>query len=299
MGTDKNKNIVLVVDDQQENLDLLTRILEEEYIVLQASNGANAVEMAKERLPDVILLDAVMPGVSGPEVMDELKSFAETEEIPVIILLEMDMVEDDDDGFLLGAVDYIQKPLPTIVVKSRVRNHMRIVNQKRMLDQLYDIDSLTGVFGKKFFETRMDQEWRRAMRDGTQLSMLTVAIDDFASYDTKKGNEILKTVSAITKSNLKRPMDILARWENEIFLALLPNTYAYGAAVLAEIIRKSIEEAKIPSNDGSSVTASIGVNWVYPEKHSSSAKFVPDALETFDHARRTRKNMVFADQREP
>ena len=295
------KNSVLIVDDEMENVNLLAEILRDEYIVYSENNGVDAIKTAKEKQPDVILLDVKMPGVSGLEVISALRGYNETKEIPVIILLEADMLEDEDDGedFLSDAVDYIQKPLPPVIVKSRLRNHMRIVNQKRILDQLDGLDKLTEVFSQSFMQVRMEQEWRRAMRDGSSLSLLFLGVDDFSIHKEQHGSEcceeILKHVAHLIKSNLRRPMDVATRWDGDVFAVLFPNTPAYGAAVVAETIRVNIEKTPfLNEKDGGQIyiTVTINVSSAKPKKESSLQDFVSRAIDDFIMNREDRKNSI-------
>lgn len=284
------KNSVLIVDDEPENLEVLARVLQDEYVVHKESDGIAAVRTAKEKRPDVILLDVHMPGITGPDVIATLKDFDETKEIPIIILLDLDRLDEDDEDFLFGAVDYIQKPLPPVVVKSRVRNHMRIVNQKRILDQLDEQDRATGVASIRYMKSRLDLEWRRAVRECTPLSMLVLAVDDFVNLGENKEerNDILKSVAALIKSHLKRPMDLIAHWERGVFIILLPNTPNYGADIVAEMIRISVEKNPFLREEKGEpvyVTVSIKAYCTVPERNRTSEEYLSQILESFAGAK--------------
>ena len=130
------KNRVLVVDDEKLNIEILSSILHPEYTVLMAKNGSSAIEMAGKYLPDIILLDIIMPDMSGFDVLETLKASEKTKHIPVIIITGLDSVEDEERGLFLGAADFIHKPFSAGIVKSRVRNQMQLVNQIRELVKL-------------------------------------------------------------------------------------------------------------------------------------------------------------------
>ncbi|MSS72786.1 MAG: response regulator [Candidatus Latescibacteria bacterium] len=116
------KPIILVVDDTPENIDILVRILETDYHLRVAPNGEQALRIAAlTPPPDLILLDVIMPGLSGYEVCRELKSAPGTAGIPVIFVTAMDDPQDELRGFELGAVDYVTKPFDPLVVLARVR----------------------------------------------------------------------------------------------------------------------------------------------------------------------------------
>ncbi|MBW2695866.1 MAG: response regulator [Deltaproteobacteria bacterium] len=122
---DVAKPIVLAVDDTPANLDVLSGILCHDYKVKVAINGATALEFARrEPRPDIILLDVMMPEMSGYEVCERLKGDAETASIPIIFITAKSEVEDEQMGLSLGAVDYITKPFHHEIVKARVRRHL-------------------------------------------------------------------------------------------------------------------------------------------------------------------------------
>ena len=128
---------VLIVDDTPENLTVLGDILSPDYKVQAANNGELALKLAgRDPAPDMILLDIMMPGLSGYEVCERLKSNLATRRIPVIFVTAMTDAQDETRGFELGAVDYITKPVSPPVVKARVRTHLALYNQQRELARL-------------------------------------------------------------------------------------------------------------------------------------------------------------------
>ena len=135
MNDDTNKPIILAVDDTPENLDVVKGILAPTYIVKAAINGMMALKIVEKQTPDLILLDIMMPGMSGYEVCEALKSNPETSHIPVIFLTAMDQTTDESKGFDLGAADYITKPVNPPILESRVKTHLAL---KRAMDELHD-----------------------------------------------------------------------------------------------------------------------------------------------------------------
>ena len=268
-----SKNSVLIVDNNPEEVDFLSTTLSEEYIVHKQCNTKDALAFIETQKPDVILLDEAFK-----DILTSLSSSPETEKTPVIILLDIDNIEDEDENFLSGAIDFIQKPLPAVVVKSRVRNYMRIVNQKRILEQLGDIDHLTGMFSQQFLMNRLDQEWLRAVRESTPLSLLVIAIDDLNLYDSPQKEKIIEGVASIIKKNTKRAMDVSARCDDDLIVCLLPNTPAYGAAIVSEMIRKSMENFAILQNPGD-ITVHMSVNCSLPDMNCESKNFFYRAIE--------------------
>jgi len=124
---------ILVVDDTEANLDLLVDVLGEGYEVSVAIDGPSALETAAEAPPDLILLDIMMPGMDGYEVLQRLKTQDKTKDVPVIFVTAKTEVEDEAKGFELGAVDYITKPVSPPIVEARVATHLRVHQQQKTL----------------------------------------------------------------------------------------------------------------------------------------------------------------------
>ncbi len=129
---------ILVVDDEKQNRALLSELLKEEHQIFLAKNGVQALERAREHLPDLIMLDVMMPEMDGYRVIRELKADTSTRDIPVIFISALDSAGDEEKGLALGAVDYISKPFHPSIVRARVRNHLSLrtaLNQLRAQKQ--------------------------------------------------------------------------------------------------------------------------------------------------------------------
>jgi putative two-component system response regulator len=128
---------ILVVDDTPSNISVLMEILRGDYRVLAAINGEQALKIANaDSPPDLILLDVMMPGMSGHEVCQRLKSESRTRKIPIIFVTAMNQTEDEALGFALGAVDYITKPVSPPIVKARVKTHLELYDQNCVLERM-------------------------------------------------------------------------------------------------------------------------------------------------------------------
>lgn len=134
--TDKSQGTVLIVDDTEANIDILVESLGDDYDIRVAMDGQSALDQVAEELPDIILLDVMMPGMNGYEVCQRLKDSHDTRSVPVIFLTAMTEAQDEKKGLDLGAVDYITKPFNPGLVKARVRNHLDL---KRHRDHLEEI----------------------------------------------------------------------------------------------------------------------------------------------------------------
>jgi putative two-component system response regulator len=119
------KNTVLLVDDEKSNLEVLISILSPEYTLYMTKNASVALEMAEKYLPDIILLDVLMPDISGFEVLSALKASDKARGIPVIFISGLDGEDDRKKGLDLGAVDFIPKPFNAETVQSKVRHYIQ------------------------------------------------------------------------------------------------------------------------------------------------------------------------------
>jgi len=134
MGNEKS--LVLIVDDEHVNINILTHILGNDYTICTATDGVSAVGKAKEFLPDLILLDIVMPGTDGYETLIKLKSLEETKDIPVIFITGLSHPEEEEKGLALGAADYILKPFSAKIIKLRVAHQIQVYNMMRKIKEL-------------------------------------------------------------------------------------------------------------------------------------------------------------------
>lgn len=134
----EERNSILIVEDSELNIAVLVEILKNDYELHVANDGIQAIEMVKSIMPDVILLDILLPKMDGYEVMKILKDDPSTCEIPIIFVTALSNVDNERKGLMLGADDYIQKPYDPVSVKLRVDIQMRIVNQLRTIKLLSD-----------------------------------------------------------------------------------------------------------------------------------------------------------------
>src|SRR5215469_13902136 len=130
---DQKKNSVLIVDDEESNIMALMHILSPHYTVSAVKDGQDAVETAEDYLPDVILLDVVMPEMDGYDVIAELKDSDKTRHIPVIFITGLSSPDDEEKGLSLGAADYISKPFSPAIVKLRIQNQIKMINQTHLI----------------------------------------------------------------------------------------------------------------------------------------------------------------------
>jgi diguanylate cyclase (GGDEF)-like protein len=266
------KFTVLIVDDDRSSVSVLHNILKPKYAVLVAKSGVEALSRARERKPDLILLDIIMEDMDGFDVLEKLKQDDETRHIPVIFITALDSVEHEKHGFQLGAVDYITKPFHSSIVMARVKTHLQIVSQIRTIERLCLLDALTDLPNRRGFDERFAAEWAHSVREGKPLAMLVMDLDHFKQYNDSyghpQGDQLLIAASHAFEAALKRQTDFCARVGGEEFAVLLPDTDLAGAIAVGENLRAAIERCQIAllkdETTLTGTTVSIGVSVAMP-----------------------------------
>ena len=257
---------ILIVDDERLNRKVLTELLEDRHDIVVAKNGPQALQWVKTNTDiDLILLDIMMPGMDGYDVLVQLKQIDHARDIPVIFISARDTAEDEERGLRLGAADYISKPFHAAVVRLRVETHLRIVRQHKLLETLAGHDGLTEIPNRRLFDQVLEKELARSARCGSPLSVAMIDVDFFKQYNDcyghAQGDHVLKSVAQVLCNTLSRKTDFVARYGGEEFALILPDTDIAGAAELGEKIRLTVEAMKI-AHDKSAVadcvTLSIG-----------------------------------------
>jgi len=188
----EEKNSLLIVDDEKSNLKVLSHILGQEYTIYTATNGISAVERARQYLPDLILLDILMPEMDGYQTLSELKSNEKTQRIPVIFITGLDSFEDEERGLDMGAADFIHKPFSAKIVKSRIQNQIQIVNQIREIE-LYAKVADDANHAKSAFLAKVSHEIRTPLNAILGISEIQLQ-DENLSEDMKEAlNRIMNS----------------------------------------------------------------------------------------------------------
>jgi diguanylate cyclase (GGDEF)-like protein len=296
-----DKPLILIVDDTPINIQVLAEALRADYRVKVAASGKAAFEViAKQGLPDLVMLDVMMPGMDGYEVCRRLKQAAETRNIPVIFVTAKSDVVDEEQGLRLGAVDYIAKPFHLAIVTARVRNHINLKLKTDLLEAHALLDGLTNIPNRRRFDEALEAEWKRAQRSGLPLALAMVDIDFFKCYNDlyghSAGDVCLKKVAAVLAASVARPSDLVARYGGEEFVMLLPETDAAGALAIAEYFRARIEALHLPHEDSAvaaGVTVSVGVAAaLVPETADSPLTLLEAADQLLYRAKAAGRNRV-------
>jgi diguanylate cyclase (GGDEF)-like protein len=303
IDTDERQTL-LIVDDEPTNIQALARLMSEEYRVLVATNGEQALEiLSGEDLPDLVLLDVKIPDIDGFEVCRRIKSDLRTSSISVIFVTALDSTGHEEAGFALGAVDYVSKPFHPVLVRARVRTHMRLKQKTDLLEKLAMLDGLTDMPNRRYMQEQLERECRRCSREHLPVSLVFMDIDDFKpfndNYGHGAGDDCLRRVARALESAVRRPGDVVARYGGEEFVAILPSTDGPGAFDVAEQFRTSVQTLSIPHEHSTAapvVTLSLGVATAQTDSSDAApcdpAQLLKRADEALYQAKEAGKNRV-------
>ncbi len=293
------KAFILLVDDNLKNLQVLGNLLEGTYGTAAAENGVEALEFLKKRMPDLILLDIMMPGMGGFEVCKRLKAAPETRDIPIIFLSAKTETQNIVKGFEVGGVDYITKPFQIPELLARVHTHVDLGRKTRILQSIADRDGLTMIPNRRRFDEFLDLEWRRCLRERTPLACIMIDIDWFKQYNDcyghLQGDECLKQIAQAICKTVRRPTDLAARYGGEEFAVVLGNTEVQQAIQIAEKMCVTIEELQIPHNASEispAVTISLGVASMIPDARASPEDLINAADKRLYGAKNAGRNQA-------
>ncbi len=283
-GLEQRRPQLLLVDDHPSNIQALYSTFSADHQVFMAMSGEQALALCQAELPDLVLLDVVMPGMDGYEVCRRLKADPATRDIPVIFVTAHNDEMAETRGLDLGAVDFISKPINPKIVRARVRTHLTLKAQADLLRHWVYIDGLTGVHNRRYFDELITAEWGRAVRGGTALSVVMLDVDFFKRFNDRyghqAGDDCLRRVAATLKAGLRRPGDMVARYGGEEFACLLPDTPLQGALEFAQQLGQQVFALQIEHADSAvspMVTVSLGVCSKAQDAVGSPAALVREA----------------------
>lgn len=258
--------MILIVDDEPANIEIMAAALQEDYEICFACNGADAIRLAQQTMPTLILLDVVMPVRDGYDVCREIKSNPALRDIPVIFTTSRDAAEDELRGLSAGAIDYVTKPIQPQLLKMRVANHVALKHLRDQLSLQAITDPLTGLANRRQLDMQLPEEIRRLTRSLGWLSLAMIDIDSFKQFNDEyghpAGDDCLRRVAQALSAALNRAGDLVVRYGGEEFACLLPESDPAGARLLGENLRRRIESLAIDhvgSRNSNVVTISIGI----------------------------------------
>lgn len=305
---------LLVVDSSSANRQLIGECLSQldDASVSLAADGQSAVELIASIRPDLILIDMNLRDTDGISLIRRIRNREQlsTESdlnlwTPVIFLSS---VMDEDmlaQGIIAGGDDFLHKPVSEIILLAKVRAMLRIVGMQRdihaahrRLKQIATLDGLTCIPNRRYFDDTLTTEWKRCQRAGAPLSLLLIDIDYFKqfndAYGHQAGDQCLKAVASALNESLFRVEDSVARYGGEEFAAILPGTAAAGALAVAERMRASTSELRIPHKHGvdSFVSCSIGIASIHPATEQTAEQLLQAADHSLYKAKHAGRNRI-------
>lgn len=260
-----NQPSLLIVDDDTTTLRILSKALNGLGQIRFATAGDEALRLVRENPPDLVLLDAEMPGMSGFEVCKAIKADPHLADVPIIFITSHTEASMEEAGLALGAVDFIGKPIRPAIVHARAQAHLRLKLAMDRLSQLAQTDGLTGIDNRRLFDQCIERDWSGALRNQRPFSLLLLDVDYFKRYNDcyghVQGDQCLITIAETLRACIHRPTDMVARYGGEEFAVLLPDTAAEGALQLANRIVADVEQQAMEHRESpfGHVTVSVGV----------------------------------------
>lgn len=298
---------VLAIDDSTEIHDLLAVRLAPEGVTLHtAVDGDEGLALAESLEPDLVLLDVVMPGSSGFELCQQLKSNPATASIPVIFLSGASDAFNMVRGLDLGAVDYITKPFDPAELRARVRAALRTKRYQDMLSQRAQLDALTGLWNRSCFDNRLKEELAACARYGRLVSLVMLDLDEFKRLNDAHGHPFGDRVLQATGETLQalvRASDLACRYGGDEFAVIFTETGLEKAMQGAERLRASLEALRWEGDKTDvRIRASFGVTSTEQftaESMLYSSEFVSAADTALYRAKRQQGNCVVVAETGP
>jgi sigma-B regulation protein RsbU (phosphoserine phosphatase) len=248
---------VLIVDDTEENIDLLLEILGEDFDISVAMDGEQALEIVEEDLPDLVLLDIMMPGMDGYEVCQRIKANEKTCDIPIIFLTAMVEVDDETKGLEMGAVDYITKPISPPIVLARVKTQLQIKkayeiieSQKKRMEK--ELDSGRNIQMSMVPQTFPPFPDRHEVSIHAKLKPAREVGGDFYDFFFIDENHLCVCMGDVSGKGVPAAL----------FMAVartLIRAHAYDSLSTASVITRVNDELNIENRQAMFVTLFIGI----------------------------------------
>lgn len=321
-GLPDNSMMVLLVDDQAMIGEAVRRALSEESDIdfHFCSDPHQALNVAQQIKPTVILQDLIMPGIDGLDLLGQYRSAAGLRDVPVIVLSTKEDPKIKSAAFTAGANDYLVKLPDVIELLARIRYHSRSYltlqqrdeayralreSQQQLLDtnlvlqRLIKSDGLTGLANRRYLDEYIEVEWHRAQRDNSELSLLMIDVDYFKAFNDRyghvAGDDVLRQVGEALRASCNRAADLAARYGGEEFAVVMPGTASGGARLQAEKVRRAIEALGIPHElpkPGSPISVSIGIATLRPSEGNDPMSLIIKADEGLYLAKHSGRNQV-------
>jgi len=303
---------ILLVDDQAIIAAAIGQMLKDEsdFELHHCDKGVEAIRVASELNPTVILQDLVMPDMDGLQLVQYYQRLPATKDIPIIVLSSKEDGESKSACFEAGANDYLVKLPDKIELLARLRYHNRTRIERlelqlalKELERMSTTDGLTKIANRRHFNQVLEKEWKLGLRQQKPLAIVMMDIDFFKQYNDhyghQQGDACLIQVATSLQNGLKRPADMVARYGGEEFVAILPDTTLAGSKVIADVLRQRVQDLQLMheyGTDAACVTISIGVASVLPCAGSDAESLLKAADDALYVAKEEGRNRIHSQQ---
>jgi diguanylate cyclase (GGDEF)-like protein len=301
---------ILVADDDFFNRTLLAKRLRKVgYEVTEVANGSDCLAAYEHKQPNLVLLDVMMPDMSGFDCCTELLKHPFSRHTPILMITSLEDQTSVDQAFAAGAIDFITKPVQWPVLRHRIRLILENIHLQKSLEganlqltRLATIDPLTDLANRRIFTACLKKEWRRLARERLPLSLLMLDVDCFKSYNDTYGHQtgdhcLRQIAHALKKSAETSPGNLVARYGGEEFSIVLPGTPLVSAVAIAEAMLQAVQALSIPhqkSTVSQYVSISLGAAAMLPSDQVSYEKLIAAADAALYRAKQAGRNQVMS-----
>ena len=296
---DHHSRILVVDDDRTMRLALVDAFLKENYEVEEASNGMHALNICKRRMPDLVLMDAVMPELDGFDACQMIRDTAQGGDIPVLMVTALEDEESIVKAFSSGATDYIAKPINFSVMKQRVARLIKANKAEKDVKKLAYHDPLTGLPNRAQLKQQIRIIVNRAAIEKQRFAILFLDLDRFKMINDTMGHDagdlLLKAVADRIR-HCVRESDFIARLGGDEFTIVLEDIESpESAANVAEKICRSVGQPFVFMQQKMFVTTSIGIS-IFPDDGEDVSALIKHADSAMFRAKEKRNNFCFYEQ---
>lgn len=256
---------ILIVDEDEDSANQIKSGLVDFQNVNIFLNGEEALKFCRVNTPDLIIIDAQMPSLDGRNACKQLRETSLLTRCPIIFLAACEKEQTEVACWESGASDFLRKPVAPAALNMRVMSHLTTRWHIEIRNRLYHTDSLTGLKNRYFYEKHIKEQAAYANRYQSDMSILIVNLDSFSAYNLEygapEGDNCLKEIAHIMRTNVKREPDCICRYSGAEFIVILPGTDIGGAQVVGEKLVSEVAKAAIPFEQSPErrVTISVGV----------------------------------------
>ena len=253
---------ILVCDDELSIRTALNAMLSEDYEVVLAKNGFEAIELFKKESPDLIILDVSMPGLSGFDVMERIKKYFGEKYIPIIFMTASVRIDDKLRALYGGAVDYLVKPISREELIARIQNFLEIKEKHDTLKDEATFDWMTGALNKAYFLRKASEELEKSLRNKVPLVFMLMDIDRLKEINDTMGHlagdKVIREFATRLTQRIRK-VDLIGRFGGDEFVIMLSHKSPEEARLVAERLKKAMKRPVAFETDKISITFSVGI----------------------------------------